>query len=308
MDNEQILKTVGTSALATGGKLNPEQADKFIDLMMEASRLLSKVQLRRMNSPTAYVETLGIGSRLIRTAQEGTAPTETATVNTAKKTLTTVETILPVDITFSFLEDNIERAKAEDHIMGLFAKQFALDTEDLAINGDTADNGASKDFLNINNGWLKILKDSTAAHKVNSNAIDGTEGKTYTDLFKAMLAALPDKYKWDLSGLLYLVSPSIDSAYRDELSKRGTNLGDLYLTENKNTKYKGIEVFPISFMPAKTVLLCNPLNLAYGIQRDITVAKTRNERRRVMEYTITARTDFEVAIDDAVVLAYDQGV
>ena len=49
--------TSGTT-LAGGGKLTPEQSDKFITTVVENSTFLKKVQHYKMASPERYIEML----------------------------------------------------------------------------------------------------------------------------------------------------------------------------------------------------------------------------------------------------------
>ena len=146
--------TSGTT-LAGGGKLTPEQSDKFITTVVENSTFLKKVQHYKMASPERYIEMLNIGKRMLRKAGEGEEPASSASISTARRKLSTVEIILPIDISYSFLEDNIEKTKAEQTILDAIAKQFANDTEDLGWNGDDT---KSDEFIKINNGWLALSR------------------------------------------------------------------------------------------------------------------------------------------------------
>ncbi|MGE5551511.1 MAG: phage major capsid protein [Bacteroidota bacterium] len=299
--NRAMLRkdAITTGALATGGQLNPQQADKFIDYMVEQTQLLQDVTVIRMNSNKYDLDTIGVGSRIIRKAVEATEPTETAGISTGKRQLSTTEIILPFDISLSFLEDNIERAGAEDHIARLFAQQFGNDLVDLAVNGDV-DAGAGPDqaFLSIENGWLKILfAVGSGAHIYDNNASQDFKGV----VFPAMLAQLPNKFKNNLPDLRFYVSPTAEEAYRSQLSTRQTALGDEYTATGKRAEFMGVKVVPIPYLPVDIHLLTPRLNLCVGIQRQMTTDKERKPRKRIMEYTMTARIDFEVKNPDAVV-------
>jgi hypothetical protein len=153
-----------------------------------------------------------------------------------------------------------------------------------------------------NNGWLKIAHDDSAVHQVVLPA-SITSWKTE---FKRVLQQMPNKWKGNTTELVFLVSPDIETAYRDELSERTTALGDAYLTTSRNAQYQGIDVKPIPFWPGSnkpSIMLTKPKNLAIGIGRSIRTGRQVQERKRVIEYTITAKVDFNYAISDMIVLA-----
>jgi hypothetical protein len=75
--------------------------------------------------------------------------------------------ILPVDVTFSFFEDNIERDNFEDHLMRTFATQLTKDLEDRAINGD---DGSADPFLTL--GFARLAR-FTSAGMTRETGIDG---------------------------------------------------------------------------------------------------------------------------------------
>lgn len=302
--DDPLQKSTITSGetLSGGGKLNPEQSDKFLMTLQDESPFLREVQFIKMTSPQSYIEILGIGKRLIRKGTEDTAPTNSATPTHSRRTLTTVETILPVDITYSYLEDNIQGDKAEDVLIGAFTKQFGNDTVDLGFNGDEDDTtSADKDFISINNGWLKIARKESATQKIDASSYDySAKGKMPSDLMKAMLKKMPEKFKTDK--IVFLCSPNFRDEYIDEISKRSTGLGDKALTEGGEVKYKGYALKPLPCLADGDVILTHPQNIAYGVQRDISIEWTRVPRKRRIEYTITARTDYEFAEIEAVVV------
>ena len=298
-----ISKSAITSAdLATGGKLNPEQANKFIDYMVDQSAFLKDIRTERMNAPTKDLDFIGVASRIIRKGVEATEPTETAGIQTGKKQLNTVEVILPADISLNFLEDNIEGANVEDHIARLLAQQFANDLTDLAWNGDTADNGPFKDFLSIDDGFIKLAKSSAGTHKFDLNGSTDYKGV----IFPGMLNALPNKWKANKAELRFYVSPTVAEAYIEQLTTRQTAWADQLIQTGALPQYKGVTIFPVDFIPDDVIVLTPRKNLATGIQRDFTSERERKPRRRVIEYTMTSRVDAaQIIVDDALVIGYN---
>ena len=308
---EAIEKAIDTTVLNDGGKLQPEQANKFIDFMVDESVILKEIQFRRMKAPEAKLDMLDISKRIVRAAAEGTTPSELATIATSEKSLKVTEVILPIEITYSFLEENIEGSKFEDRVVKMFAKAFTNDLEDLAINGDTqAQNTDSTQphyynvsagelsFLKIMDGWLQLILNDPNKHVVD------TTGKSWQEVFKAALASLPRKFKVNRKDLRFYVAPNVEEEYRYSLVARQTELGDQFLTSNKTATFMGVPVVPVPYLPDNYVLLTMPKNLAFGVMRDITIEKDRDILRRVKQYVITAKVGVQIVTADAAVLAY----
>lgn len=295
-----IAKAAITSAdLATGGKLNPEQANKFIDYMVDQSAFLKDIRTERMAGPTKDLDFIGVANRIIRKGVEATEPTETAGIQTSKKQLNSVEVILPADISLTFLEDNIERAGAEDHIAQMLALQFANDLTDLAWNGDTA---SADTFVQIDDGFIKLAKSSADNHKFDTNGSTDYKGV----VFPGMLNMLPNKWKANKAELRFYVSPTVAEAYIEQLTTRQTAWADELLQTGKLPQYKGITIFPVDYIPDDVITLTLRKNLATGIQREFTSDRERKPRKRVIEYTMTGRVDAaQIVVDDALVIGYN---
>lgn len=319
-EDTPIKRAIDTSLIANAGKLNPEQADAFIDYVVSQQVTLSRIRVRRMRAPQALIEELTVSARRLRAATEGTAPAVADAFSTKKRTLTTVEVIWGEDVTLSFLEDNIEGRAAENHIARLLATQFGNDLADLGWKGNTSlpatitdlNNDGRDDttgltqadhtFLRINDGWLRVLE--TATETKTYNASGATKASV---ILQNMLRLLPDRYQG--LDLAYFVPPELAMAYADELAARATGLGDQAVVQGIPVlRYFGYPVIPDPYLrregnlPRRAVL--TPLdNLVFGVQRDVTIDAMWQPRRRVVEYTVTARVDYEVANPDAAVLA-----
>ncbi len=299
MKQEEVLELLSKSviATATGGQLTTEQAEKFIDTVVAQDLFLQKIQTVTMSSKTYQLNTVGVASRIMRKATEGTDPGFTQSVIITPKSLISQEVILPYDITFSFLEENIQKENAEDLINNVFAKAFRNDLLDLAFNGDEA---STDPFLQINDGYLKIAGADTSIHSFTIPA-----APTYKTVFKEMLALLPNKWKYNPSELCFLVSPDVEETYRSELSNRNTALGDSMVTDFRSAQYNGIDIQPVPFLPggeSAKVMLTKYQNLAVGLGRDIRIGKQVQERKRIVEYTISAKIDFNYVVGDMIVL------
>lgn len=302
---EQILKAISTSDFsANAGRMNPTQANKFIDYMVDNSVLLKKCTFVRMGADRFDLDYIAVGSRIMRKATEAEAPTDLAGVTHTRRQLLVTEIILPFDISFSYLEDNIEGDNIKDGLMKLFAQQYANDLEDLAINGV----GSGVDpFLSIEAGWLTLAKDAnhTGVHVYDTGAITADTSLIDT-IFPGMVKAMPEQWKRNPANLALFVSPAREEQYRIELTERATNLGDSYLTGAQSPTYLGYPILPVSYLDSNQFMFCNPKLLAMGIHaRHLRVGQQIQERKRVIEVTITSRIDFEIIHDNQLVIGYD---
>jgi len=282
---------------SAGGQLSPENAERFINAVRDQNSVFkaNEVEIIPMKASTKNIDVIGLASRVMRGIQEGTAPSDVVGVSIARRTLVTKEVILPYDVSYSFLEENIEGQDVDAVLNSMFATQFGNDLLDLGVNGDES---SQDEFIKINNGWLKLVAGDAAAHEFVGSA--GDEGKVKDVIFPGLMAALPNKWKGDPNLLSFYVSPSVEEAYRGELGERATALGDAFLTEYKRARYKGIEVVPLAYMPDSVVVLTLKRNFKVGIGRQISYERQLQPRKRIIEYTITAKSDFNYALSDAI--------
>lgn len=292
-------RAIDSSLFSSGGKLNPDQADAFIDFLIEKQTTLSRISVRRMMSPQGHTDELTVAARKIRLATEATAPSVANAVGTRRRTLTTVEVIWAEDITLTFLEDNIEKRGAETHIARLLATQFGNDLNDLGWNGDTAAGvGPDQAFLQVNDGWIKLF-----GADADVNDFDATGATAVSAVLKGMHKLLPVEFK-GRTDLAYFVPVGTAEEYANEVSKRETGLGDGVLVNGfPALRYFGRPVIPEPHLQGDNAVLTPASNLFFGIQRSMTVDSEWVPRKRVIEYTLTARIDYEYANGKAVTLA-----
>ena len=299
--------------LASGGKLNPEQANAFIDYFVSQAQILQKVRVRRMRGPDAAIDTIAVANRKLRRKTEATANPVSNAVSTGQRNLTTVVVQWNEDITDELLEENIAGRGVLNHITRLLAGAFATDVADLAWNGDeslaatitdaNADGlddttGLSQNdhsFLRTNDGWLKIIDASAAP------TYDATGATKASEVFRNLIEAMPPKYR--RMGHIIWAPHETAMAYADELATRGTALGDRALTQGaEGIPYMGYTVYPEplltkdGLLPRRAVL--TPANnLVYGVTSDVSIDIERKPRPGIYEVTIRARMDFEIASD-----------
>jgi hypothetical protein len=295
--NKEILQEYLEKALitpATGGQLSAEQAEKFLTTVIDQSEILGKIQTYKMKASTRNIDTISIAGRQSRPVVEGSNPASTATVTIPRRTLVTKPMMLPVDLSYQTIEENIENGNLENVLLDLVTKAVANDVVDLLFNGDE---GSADAFLQMNDGVVDIAIADALAHEVNTTGLADEKA-----IMKAMLQAMPNKYKGDKSSLAYFVSSTFEENYRMLLGERATSMGDAYLTENRRAYYQGIEVYPVPFAPTTKPILTQWKNLAVGIGREISREVERVPRKQQVEYTVTTKADFNYAISDLMVI------
>jgi hypothetical protein len=191
-----LQKVIRTTEVGSGGGgiLQPEQSNRFIDYMFDASVLLKgDCRTHRMTSPVAEIDKIAVGERLVRVATEAVDTGENAGATFTKISLVTTKLRLDWELSSESLEDSLEGKDLEDHIARLMATQFGNDLEDIAINGDSASSDGS---LKAFDGWYKRAQ--ATAH-----VVDNGGASLNLAAFNKMLKAMPRKFMQKRSTLRF---------------------------------------------------------------------------------------------------------
>lgn len=287
-----------SNLVADGGYLNPEQANKFIDIVIDQPTLLNKVRTVRMNAPKRRIEKIGFENRILNAAPASgsyLAADSRAKPDLGMIELDTKEILAEVWIPYDVLEDNIEHENLEDTIMRHIAQRTALDLEELLITGDT---GSGDDYLALLDGALLMSGNAL---------VDGTGLGYSSDLWKAIISAMPTKYLRNINLMSYFASHNTEHEYRAALAARETGLGDALITGRQPVYGYGVKLETCALMPNGNVLFTYPNNLVWGIQRDIMIETDRDIRARVLQIVLTMRSDFKAETSDAIIVAENVG-
>jgi len=142
---------IDPSGQVGGGVLNPEQSRQFIDYVWDATMLARDGRRITMRANTMELEKVNVGQRVLRAAAQADGSYENAGATFSKVDLATKKLRLDWEVSTEALEDNIEGAALEDHLVRLMTGAFANDIEDLAINGDVSK--TTDPFLGIMDGF-----------------------------------------------------------------------------------------------------------------------------------------------------------
>ncbi len=310
---------VNPSGEAASGILRPEQARRFIDYVWDATILAQDGRRVTMRANTMELEKVNVGERVIRAAAQAVGDYTNAGATFSKVELTTKKIRLDWEVSAEALEDNIEGAALEDHIVRLMTNAFGNDIEDLAINGtgDSAD-GA---FLGIMNGFVNRVKNDGDAHEA---VVTVSNDNWTTDAMQKIILAMPRKYRAIKSNLKFYAGTDAfqgiiknNGTLADAIAEAfaGTPAGtpanrQAYLDGAaqtfggaRTTRVLGIDVQEVPYYPAGYVDLTFPQNRVWGFQRDITVNREYKPKKDTVEYTVFVRFGIQWEEQDAIAFA-----
>lgn len=315
--NDALLKADLTLAdlAANGGLMPAEEATTFIRKLIVAPTLLNQVRVVEMLTSERKVNKIGFGRRILRKATQSVALTQSqrAKPTTEQIKLNTQEVIAEVRLPYDVVEDNIERARAatnspsnqaqmggiKDTIIAMIAERAALDLEELALLSDTdytnpAD-ADDEDYLSMFDGYLKRAADD-------GHTVDAGGAAIGKSIFKKGVKVMPDQYLRNRPTMKHLVSVDNETEYQDTLANRGTTMGDQNVTGIPTLYAYGSKVEGVSLMPENRGIFTQPLNLLFGIQRQVSLEFDKDITARVYIIVLTARVAVQIEEADALVL------
>lgn len=325
MSNELLEKVIQTTTigatLGTGGLLNPQQSNRFIDYMFDQTVLGQQVRTIRMKSDTVEVNKIAVGERLMRVATEAVDDHVNAEAAFSKISLTTKKLRLDFELSSESLEDSIEGEDLEDHIARLMAAQAGNDLEDLSINGDVALTGDP--LLKAFNGWSKLAQAS-------GQVIDFGGGVIDRSVFNRALKAMPRKYMARRNGLKFFTDSNlvqdyifsqqqVSAAYVQSEAVAAAGINRAVRPEGpagfSTGSAFGVTVQEVPLMNSSQtgtysgasglhgdVWLTFPDNMLWGVKREIVVYREFKPKKDTIEYTMFCRVGAQIENGDAFVV------
>jgi hypothetical protein len=297
MTNEEIIKLIkATITTSLGGQISPVELQAFLDTMVDSNDFLQEISVDTGIVTQLNMDALDADVRGLRAVTEDSDITGTNAVTIPRRSLVPVEVCRPFDITMKFLRRNIEKEGAEAAIAAKFMSLFSRDVIDLAWNGDKD----SVDlFLKLVDGYLdRALADADVPKSPDFAVAD-----KITDVLDTMWDTLDDKYKSDVTSLLFYMAHENYTKYRRELTGKATGLGDMLSTQPLVSN--GVKCRPLFAVPANKILMCNPKNLHIGFGLNMYLGRQVQERVKggVIEYTPKAELDANYGYSKSMVLA-----
>lgn len=159
---EQIQKMISLPNIV----LEAEEADRFIDYIVDESVLKNNARIVKMNGETKNVRALGLGdSRFLKPGATFSQSDYLKTLTQQKIPLTSKKLRGCIAIFDDDLEDNIEADAFADHVMRMVAAKIGNELEEIFWIGDTHNIGgfASDDARSLVDGWRYRIKHSQAS-------------------------------------------------------------------------------------------------------------------------------------------------
>jgi hypothetical protein len=301
-----------------GGILAPEQARRFIDYVWDATVLAKDGRRVTMRANTMELEKVNVGERVIRAAAQAQPTFENAGATFSKVELTTKKIRLDWEVSTEALEDNIEGAALEDHLVRLMTNAFANDIEDLAINGTGT---GANEFLSIMEGFVSKVTDGDAHEAV----VTVTDNAWTPAVMQDIILAMPRKYRAIKNNLKFYagtdafqgivknngtLADAVAEAFAGQIAGSTQANRQAYLDGGaqtfggaRTTRVLGVDVQEVPYYPAGYVDLTFPSNRVWGFQRDITVNRFYQPKKDTIEYTVFVRFGLQWEELDAVAYA-----
>jgi len=297
--------------------LNLQQANRFIDLVIDQSVLLKNIRTVRIDHPSGEINKLDLGSIVTEGASATTTP-RTRVPTESIVTYSTIKYRSAFDLVTDFVEDNIEGSSVRDTLLNMFSKRIAVDAELAAIEGDealpTGDlESDENNLLGVNDGWCKLLGAAVPA----AQQIDAAGAASSRKLYYNMKRKIQTRYRVARPDYRWLVPPSVFDKWEldeGEIATRGSDTGAATRQQGSvGRRPFGITQFEVPLFPedltfgtavtdASKIILTPFANLIWFIQRDITIEWDRVPRQDKWEVTIHWRADVEVENAEMVVL------
>lgn len=308
--------TLTTSGWSYG--LSLEEADRFLDYVVDQSVLLKQIRTVRMSAAKHRIDKIGLGARVLRKGEPGVDPGDTVSMAAPSAIeLAASEVVGIVSVSDDLIEDNIEGEAFVQHLLSMIGRAAANEIEQAAIHGDTS-TPDSTGILDRWDGFYKLAK-AGGAHVIEAMADSdrywpGANGAKATRLLKT----LPTKYRQDYRTLAVLLHNDLYLDYMDELASKGfseawqaiTGMQDVPIRSIPNIRVPLLKTdmaFSYSaqnYTDGTFVMLTDLRNLIVGIQREIRIEPQRWARKRCTDWVISMRADVKIENADAIAI-YD---
>jgi HK97 family phage major capsid protein len=281
----------GLSELTAGGLLNPTQQDKFFEMVINYPALIGSVRRVLMPAPQYEIAKIGFGSRAFHVTTSGVGLTQSqrSKPTTDKISLTSKKIMAQFNMPYEVFEDNIAKGTLEGTLLKLFADRLATDTEELGLLGDPASGDAD---LAAFTGYLK---------RMTSHIVNATGTGIHEDTFNNAILALPAKYRRDISGFRFFLSPNAKQTWKNRITSRQTALGDAALQGMIDVAAHGVPLVGVPLMPSGIGMFTRPDNLIMGVQREVMMEADRDKENQIIKFIFSARVDFQIEEEDMTV-------
>jgi len=271
MTNSELLnKAVLKKGLLSTITFSPEEADRFLDYVIDESVFKNNARIVKMTKAQKNVRAIGLAGGVLKPKS---TLTDNDIINTLANDLITLSAkkvrgaILVSD---DDLEDAPEGDAFVDHLLGIIARQISneLDGAYYLSEPGAPDEASMLDIYDVWRGWrYRILYDTNAVaggatildarsssdfKLANGYIAEQSNSAPYQweIKFAKALKKMPGKYKkLGLENLRFFVNDQIEADYIDALSGRGTALGDKIILEGGQVAFGKVPIVSAPLMP-----------------------------------------------------------
>lgn len=282
LNKKNFLKAINMKALPDIVLL-PEEADKFIDYVVDQSFWKNNARIVKMEKVEKNLRYLGFnaGTRFLKPAAKFASSDYLKEFAEGKVTLQAQKVRGAVVIYDDDLEEGIEGQAFADHLMKLIAKKVAneIDEASYCSHPGFADTdirslwegfryrllygflseGREKTgtfpkvatILDASNTLAGHTNDFTVPGKIAERVIvDTTYSGDWEFKFSKMLAVMPSRYKlMGLKNLRFFCNDIIPNDYAEALATRATILGDKALLGENDLPFRTVPIASVPLMP-----------------------------------------------------------
>lgn len=314
---EDIAKGKVSQTSLPNSVLNRQQADTFMDLVVDYSTLMKMVTVKRVNHSSGSVPKWDLDTYVT----QGATTTSTVTHRSPSESVMTYDMEKYRSgffIDSDFLEDNIEGDAARNTLLDMMRKRIAVNMEYAALMSDdslaTGDGQSDENnLLGVNDGWYKILLNAVPTAQL----IDAAGTSSSAELYYEMKRRVPAKFRVAKPNYRFLMG----SAAYDRLAltqyARVTAAGDDAIRTGEFPGTWGTPAVEIPGIPETQtvsatgatdgtfIILTDPKNLVVFLRREWKIEYDRKPALDGWEMVMHHRADFQVIDPTAVIMAYN---
>ena len=299
--NQDAADKFDTTDVA-GGVLPRDLFEQFYQEVQDTAMMLEDARTEDLPRQKMALPKISVGERQRRGADEGEGDAGNASVDTSQVNMDVEKATVSYDLTREAVDDTVDNV--DEIILDMLARQFAIDTQDLAINGDEAGSG----FVAQNDGWLKILQNDGDINTYDHTDGGGTPQPVSTDLFNQAILALPNKYlrSGRTQPRFYMNLDQLQN-YHNDLAQRNDPLGAAVLMGDDEATPFDYDVVGVANWPKDTAVFTHPQNFIYGLYDDVEI-RVLTDTDKVAEndlfarYFMRVRDDFAIEAPEAAVV------
>jgi len=299
--NQDALSKLDTTTMS-GGVLPRDLFQEFYQKVVDSAAMLEGARTEDLPRPQMDLPRISVGERMRRGADEGDGDAGSATVNTDAVSMDTNKGTLAYDLTRESVDDTVDNV--DEIVLDMLARQFAVDTQDLGINGDESSGDA---FLQQHDGWLKILSDRADTNTYDHTDANGNAQAVDTALFNESIQAMPNKYlRSDRFEPRVYMNENQVQQYRMALTEREDPLGSAVIFGEEDITPFSYDVVGVAAFPEDQAVFTHPQNFIYGLYDEVEI-HVLTETDKVAEndlfarYFMRVRDDFAIEDEEAAV-------